>query len=361
MGSKRPTSRREFLQGKSAAQAIVDAADALSPEPLALPAPEAEGYLLHFCRRAMACQFEIFLNAGQYDHDGPTALAALDLVDELEQQLSIYRESSEISSINRDAASRAVRVEPRLFDLLEQAIDLSRQTDGAFDMTTGPLARLWGFVKRAGAMPEGHALTAALDQVGSRHVELDPHDRTIRFARPGIEINLGSIGKGYALDRCAERFAAAGIDDVLLHGGNSSVLARGSCVEPGQLSGWTIGLRDPWRPQRRIGQFHLQNRALATSGSGSQFFLHEGRRYGHILDPRSGWPAQGVLSATVVAPTAAQADALSTALYVLGPERASVFCAANPQIGCILLCPGARHATVELHAFGLTEGQFEQV
>ncbi len=148
---------------------------------------------------------------------------------------------------------------------------------------------------------------------------------------------------------------------MLLHGGNSSVLARGACIAPDGPDGWTIGLRDPYRPERRIGQIQLQDQALATSGSGTQFFLHEGRRYGHIIDPRSGWPADGVLSATVLAPSAAEADALSTALYVLGPERAEAFCAANPPIGCILLCAGTRHGALEIHAFGLAEGQFEHV
>ena len=309
----------------------------------------------------MACQFEIFLNAGQYDDDGQTALAALDLVDELEQQLSIYRESSELSTINRTAAEQAVVVEPRLFGLLQQAVELSRQTDGAFDITTGPLARLWGFVNRSGALPDAVAIAAAQKCVGSQHIEFDPQARTIHFRRPAIEINLGSIGKGYALDRCAEQFAAAGIQNALLHGGNSSVLALGACVDPLAGEGWTVGLRDPCRPERRIGQFHLRDQALATSGSGTQFFLHAGRRYGHILDPRLGWPAQGVLSATVVAASAAEADALSTALYVLGPEGAARFCAAQPQFGCVLVCPGARHATVEIHTFGLTDDQFERL
>ena len=367
MASKRLTNRRAFLKGKSAVQAIADAADALAPEPAPLPepsslsAPDREGYLVRYCRRAMACQFEVFLNAGQYEHDGETALQTLDLVDELESQLSIYRESSEVSLINRTAADESVRVEPRLYALLERAIELSSRSQGAFDMTTGPLARLWGFVNRSGAMPDDASLAAALQQIGSRYVQLDPEQSTIRFDRPGIEINLGSIGKGYALDRCAEQFAAAGIGDVLLHGGNSSVLARGTAVAPDQREGWTIGLRDPYHPDRRIGQIHLRDRALATSGSGTQFFLHEGRRYGHIIDPRSGWPADGVLSATVLAPSAAEADALSTALYVLGPERAEEFCATNSEIGCILLCPGARHATVEIHAWGLADGEFASI
>jgi thiamine biosynthesis lipoprotein len=251
-----------------------------------------------------------------------------------------------------------VPVEPRLYALLEEAVQISGQTDGAFDITAGPLARLWGFVERSGAMPEQQAIERALEQVGSRHVELDSAAGTVRFSRPGVELNLGGIGKGYALDRCLELLSAAGVHDVLLHGGQSSVLASGACVEPGHPDGWTIGLRNPYRPEQRIAHLHLRDRALATSGSGTQFFEHAGRRYGHILDPRSGWPASGVLSATVVAPRAAQADALSTAFYVLGPARAAAFCAERPEIGFVLLCPGAGHAAVEIHTAGLADGQF---
>ncbi len=357
MPSDRKTNRRAFLKGKSAAQAMADAAGSLIPAPAPLAEPAQEGYLLRFCRRAMACQFEIFLNAGQHERDGQAALAALDLVDQLEAQLSIYRESSEISAINRTAATVAVAVEPRLFALLEQAIRLSRQTDGAFDITAGPLARLWGFVERSAAMPAADSISAVLDHVGSRYLELDPLQQTIRFEQPGVEINLGSIGKGYALDRCAETIVAAGVDDFLLHGGNSSVLARGrgGSGPAGRLDDRTARSLPPRAPDRPTASARS---ALATSGSGTQFFLHEGRRYGHILDPRSGWPAEGVLSATALAPSAAAADALSTAFYVLGPQRAGEFCAANRKIGCVLLCPGPRHATVEIHAFGLSDGEF---
>src|SRR5262249_6459055 len=144
----------------------------------------------------------------------------------------------------------------------------------------------------------------------------------VSFQAPGIEINLGSIGKGYALDRMSEMLTDSGIENFLLHGGNSSVLARGTQRD----TSWQIGLRHPLDPQRRIGEISLRNRALGTSASGTQFCEYEGRRYGHILDPRTGQPTQGTLSATIAAPSGAEADALATAFYVMGAEAAIGYC-----------------------------------
>src|SRR3972149_3939718 len=148
------------------------------------------------------------------------------------------------------------------------------------------------------------------------HVVLDEAKRTIAFRRPGISVNLNCIGKGYALDRMAELLAGSGVPDYLLPGGRSSVWARGS--RPGEDGvGWPIGLRHPLRPTERLAEFFLRDQALATSGSATQFFRHRGQQYGHILDPRTGRPAEGIFSATVIAASAARADALSTALYVM--------------------------------------------
>jgi thiamine biosynthesis lipoprotein len=182
----------------------------------------------------------------------------------------------------------------------------------------------------------------------------------VRFLAPGVEINLGGIGKGYALDRCADLLRAAGIEDFLIHGGQSSVLAVGSHpATPGQ--GWNIGLRHPLRPDRRLAEFFLRDQALGTSGSGTQFFHHRGKRYGHLLDPRTGRPADGVLSATVLAPDAAEADALATAFYVLGPEAAATYGASHDGIATLLATPGPKQGSVELHAHGLAEDAWQSL
>ena len=223
--------------------------------------------------------------------------------------------------MNQSAFEREVEVEPRLFALLQLAAEIQRRTGGGYDITSGPLSKAWGFSRRAGRVPEKRnwpRLSAESVRSGCCST---PSDEPFAFNVAGMELNLGSIGKGYALDRCRELLEAGGMSDFLLHGGQSSLLARGS-RNPGGDEGWWIGVRDPLRPGGRLGLLRLNDRALGTSGTGTQFFYHAGRRFGHILDPRTGQPAEGVLSSTVLARTAAEADALSTAFYVLGPTAA---------------------------------------
>jgi FAD:protein FMN transferase len=363
MPPQKKSNRRAFLQGRSAVEALADAAPPLPPDAAtgsSQPAPdgEAQSYLIRVGRRAMACEFEVLLNAGQYADGTELAVAALDLVDRLEDQLTVYRENSEVSRLNRTATNRAVEIEPRLFELLRFARELHRRTAGAYDITSGPLSKIWGFYRRAGQMPSDEDLAEALQHVGSQHLALDETSHSIRFLQPQLEINLGSIGKGYALDRAAELLEAQGVADFMLHGGQSSILARGSRGSAaGQ--GWWVGLRHPLRPDERLGEIRLTNRALATSGSGKQFFFHEGRRYGHILDPRTGRPAEGMLSTTVLAPTAAEADALSTAMFVMGIEPALEYCQSHPELGAVLIGQGPKTGAVDIRTVGLDDADWK--
>jgi thiamine biosynthesis lipoprotein len=351
------TSRRAFLSGQSAVETVADAVIGPPPE---LPLPKglrpAERQLLSVSREAMACLFEVVFDAARYRSLSEVAMEALELVSRLEDQLTIYRDTSEISSINRRAAAEPVVVEAGLFDLLQRAAKLGAATGGAFDVTSGPLAKVWGFYRRQGRMPSADEVAAALELVGSQHLALELAPRTIRFLRPGMELNLGAIGKGYALDRAADSLVAGGVNDFLIHGGNSSVLARGSR----ESSGWSVALRHPLRPDVRLAEFILRDQALGTSGSGTQFFHYQGKRYGHIIDPRTGWPADQALSATVIAPTAEQADALSTALYVLGLEPARDFCAAHPEIAALLTIQTAA-GQIELHPLNLPEDRWNRL
>jgi thiamine biosynthesis lipoprotein len=207
-------------------------------------------------------------------------------------------------------------------------------------------------------MPGDEEIAEALSRVGYRRLDLDEAARTIRFRVASMELNLGGIGKGHALDRMSELLLLDGIADFLLHGGHSSVLARGSragAAEPG----WSVGLAHPLRPQERLAEFRLHNQALGTSGAGTQFFHYQGRRYGHILDPRSGRAAEGVLSSTVIAPTAAEADALSTAFYVGGAGLAEQYCAAHPAIAAVLVTPPVKAGELSIHAFNLADDAWQ--
>lgn len=335
--------RREFLTGEAVRKQAASTAEATARA--IAGATGGRGHLVGLSTRAMACDFAVFLPAGPA---APldAASEALQLIHELEDVMSIYREHSELSRINRSAAESPVTASPWLFSVLERACELSRQTKRAFDPTAGPLTRLWRTCRREGRLPTDEELSDALDRTGVEHVELDEAARTVFFRRKGIGFDLGGIGKGAALDRVAELLQARGCEDWFVHGGHSSILARGV---QGQTDGWPVGLRNPLRPDERLATLLLQDRALGTSGAGTQFFRIAGKRYGHIIDPRTGWPVEHLLSVSVLAPSAADADALATAFYVLGVEKSLEYCHNHPRIGAIFIPPprhGARLAPV---------------
>lgn len=319
-------------------------------------AADAEIHSLVVGREAMACRFEIVFNAGEYQHDTEAAIAALDLIDEVESRISIYRDLSELSRLNATAATGWQPVSPDTFALLEKALELHGRTGGSFDIAAGRLVRTWGFLQRQGRTPTDVDLAAALAASGSQWLELDSISRQMRLSRPGVELNPGAIGKGWALDRAVERLTADGIASCLLHGGSSSVRAVGR-QGPGPSDdqrGWAVGIRHPLRPGVRLATVALSNQALGTSGSGTQFFIDRGRKLGHILDPRTGRPAEGVLSATVLAPTAAEADALATAAYVLGPAGLPLIAPPGGPVAAVLTMPG-EEAEIDLIVANVAE------
>ena len=360
---KRRSDRRQFLKGKSALDAFEDIADGISSGGINTASPPAvtvahppETYLLNVSRSAMACEFVVHLNAGQHPDAVETAVAALDLVEQLEAQLTVYRDDSEVALLNARAARESVIVEEGLYHLLQRAKELYAATQGAFDITAGPLSKTWGFHRRQGRIPAHQEIATALHLVGSDklHLGVNSAENAVRFDVPGMEINLGGIGKGYALDRAAQLLVQAGVEDFVIHGGQSSVLARGS-RQGSPANAWQVNVRHPLRDEQLVASFLLRKRALGTSGPARQSFYYRGRRYGHILDPRSGHPVDGVHSCSVVAPDAATADALSTALFVLGVDEAIKFCRQHADVGALFVCDGSQAGTVELVRINLPE------
>ncbi|MEX0715175.1 MAG: FAD:protein FMN transferase [Planctomycetaceae bacterium] len=384
------SNRRDFLTGRAARAAAEAAGQALADrlsEAESRRAPPG-GDAVRLTTRAMACDFSIFLPMRDRPHPAHVARAsdALDMLHSLEDQMTVYRAHGELSEINRRAAHEDVEVEPRLFELLLEARDVALATEGAFDPTSGPLVALWRQCRNEARIPTQAEIDAARELTGIEHVRFDERRRTIRYDREGVEFNLGGIGKGHALDRCGEFLLRADVADWLFHGGHSSILARGSqrphvgwiadpsgeserrpaddssvqddagdsadrgrignpsCNEP---AGWPIAIRHPLFPSERYATIVLRNRAMSTSGSGVQHFRHAGKRYGHILDPRTGWPVEGVLSVTVLAETAARADALSTAFFVMGLEKARAYCDTDRSVAALLIPPPRRGRTLE--------------
>ena len=269
--------------------------------------------------RSMATDFVVMLPSHWSGHV-EAVLEALESLDAIESRLTIYRDDSEIAQVNRSAADQPVQLSQPTFDLLQRAIEWSRRTNGAFDVTAGPLVEAWGFTQRSGRKPSAEQIDQARHLVGYEGLQLTQADRTVRFTRPGMSINLGAIGKGDALDRLAADLRGQGIEDFLIHGGNSSVIAVGN-QNPSVDSGWPIGIAHPTKSERRLGGVWLKDTALATSGSGKQFFHHRGKRYGHVIDPRTGYPAGDLLALTVLMPSAADADACATGMFVMGSEE----------------------------------------
>lgn len=360
MSERESSSRRDFLIGKSLRSEVEQegraAGDALlgAMENSSAQRSQPEGgETLRLETRAMACAFSIILNPGEHQRMW-VASDALELVHQLEQQMTVYREDSELSRINRNATAGPVEVEAGLFGLLMKCRELAEITDGTFDPTSGPLIALWRQCRAEGCIPTQAEIDECLVATGMDCVVLDEDASTVSYNWASVELNLGGIGKGYALDRCVEQLTKHGFDGFVMHGGQSSLLARGDHNEQG---GWPVGIGNPLFTEKRLGTILLKNQALSTSGSNIQYFRHEGRRYGHILDPRTGWPVEGTLSVTVVAPSAAVADALSTAFFVGGVEIARQCCDNLPNVGAVLIARPERGRRVRPVVIGIPDDQ----
>ncbi len=290
--------------------------------------------LLRTGRRAMATLFEIFL---PFTLGDATQIAgdAFDLIDEVEDQLTVYRDNSEVAFVNQRASTEAVPVSANLFRLLEDCRHLTRETQGCFDVATGAMTKAWGFFRRSGQVPAVTERIAAMNRTGFQHVVLNELDRSVKFRVPGLELNFGGIGKGYALDVAADYLLRSGVLSALMHGGSSSIRALG--CPAGQDRGWPIAVKHPWHPDRVLGTLWLKDGAMGTSAATFQFFEYNGKNLGHVLDPRKGWPAEGIASACVLARTAAEADALSTAMFVMGVEAAREYGRTHPEIAALIL------------------------
>ena len=287
--------------------------------------------LLAVKRRAMNDDFEIAFARRDFPQGTKAALDALDEVERIEQLLSVFRFDSRIQYINLTAHEGPVRLEKELFDLVVLCLRIAEETDGAVDITSGSLWKAWGFAKRQGRIPSADELDHAREHVGYRFLELDETAQTIRFKKRGIELNFGCVGKGFALDIAAQKLREHAVHRFLFSGGLSSMLASGA--------DWKIGIAHPLHAGRRLRELTLHDIAVSTSSSQKQFFRHEGRRYSHLIDPRTGQPAEGVFTATVLAPTATLAELLSTAFFVLGAEKTADYCASHPEISAILTIP----------------------
>ena len=251
-------------------------------------------------------------------------------VDRIEQLLSNYRPSSELSRINRLAATETVTTDPETFRFLETAQHWSAVSDGAFDLTVGALMKAWGFFRKAGKLPDPVQFDALRAQTGWRRMHLDPATRGVRFDTAGVELDPGGIGKGFAVDAALRALREAGVRRALLSAGSSTL---GALEGPAGQRGWPIHVHDPWHPARDISTVYLRWGTLSTANCAEKNFTLDGHLYCHIMDPRTLRPVEGTLQVTVFDPSGTASDALSNVLFVQPPrqsEAAVAHAAARP-------------------------------
>lgn len=245
---------------------------------------------------------------------------AFEEVRRLDRMMSNYRPDSELSRLNREAGVREVEPSQELFRLLDRCDGYSRASDGAFDITVGPLMKIWGFYKGSGRLPHRAEIRGVLARIGYQKVVLNRQAGTVRFAQQGMELDPGGIGKGYAVDRIVAILKERKIDAALVSAGSSSIYALGA---PPDQKGWKISIRHPRDLRQAVEEVELTNQSLSTSGTTEKFFRAEGKTYSHIMDPRTGYPAQGVLSVSVIAPETLDSEAWTKPFFINGRQWGS--------------------------------------
>jgi thiamine biosynthesis lipoprotein len=242
---------------------------------------------------------------------------ALDEVDRIDKLMSHYKPDSQISKINLGGSQGPVVVDQELFDLIAESVRYSRDSDGAFDISVGPLMKAWGFFLGGGKLPTDAELEKIKPRVGYQHIIMDAAARSIRFDVTGAELDLGGIGKGYAVDRAVRVLRAGGVDNALVNAGGSTVYAMGA---PLGSNVWPVDIQDPLDSKKVARKVVLRDRALSISGSSEKFFESGGVRYSHIMDPRTLKPVQGILSVAVLTTTGTIGDALDNVFFVQGVD-----------------------------------------
>lgn len=298
-------------------------------------------------RQAMGTRFEFVLHGEDPAHLLAAGEEALDEIDRLNSELGFYQPSSEIARLNTHAATGPVKVSPLLFDLLQQSIDFNRKTEGTFDISVAPLIICWGIATGEGRFPGPEEVEQAQSLIGPDRLQLNESDLTVTFDREGVMLDLGSIGKGLALDIAAEWLQEAGITSALIHGGTSTVYAIGT---PPNADAWSVGIvkpedgptlstEAPAENENLLATVQLKDESLSVSAIWGKSFEKDGRTYGHIIDPRIGEPVSGAYLSAVVHPNATDSDALATALLTLGESGPDLIAESFPEARTLVALP----------------------
>lgn len=290
----------------------------------------------------MATQWQLLLYAGDSQQAASLSESAFEEIDRIEALLSNYRSESELSRINSQAALRPVTTDPETFEFLRDAQHWSKESQGAFDITVGPVMKAWGFYRKQGRVPTKAELQSLQARVGWRKMQLASSGRTVRFLAPAMELDPGGIGKGFAVDAALRLLRAAGIRAAMLSAGSSTIGAIGA---PSGSAGWRVNAHDPWQPGHEVSLQYLQDSTLSTANCAEKNFTLQNHRYCHIMDPHTLKPVEGVQQVTIVDPSGTASDALSNALFVLSPKQSVRLLILLPQDRALIVT-GSDHRRV---------------
>jgi thiamine biosynthesis lipoprotein len=296
---------------------------------LAITAPARTTKLFTESREAMGTKFTIYLYAGSKEQAEAAFESSFEEIERLDRTLSNYNAESELSRINRLAGREWVTTDPEVFSLLQTCLGYGKRSGGTFDITVAPLMRAWGFFRGQGHYPTARELEQAREKTGWEKVQLNTAARAVHFAVPGMELDLGGIGKGYAVDRVVGILRVAGVKVAMVDAGSSTLYALGA--PPGE-KGWLVRVPKPGDRSKTISAVLLKDESLSTSGSYEKFFQLNGRTYCHIMDPRTGAPVEGMLQTSVIAADGTTTEALSKPMFVMGTDEGAKYLASFPHV-----------------------------
>jgi FAD:protein FMN transferase len=300
-----------------------------------MAAPAHAEWVRRIADGIMGTRITVELWADDKDKAEKAIDAVLDEMRHIDDSMSTYKPTSEVSQVNAKAADGPMRISKELFDLLTTAKEYSVITDGAFDITYASVGYLYDFRKHV--HPDEAQIDKALPAVNFRHVLLDAKQQTVQFSQKGVRIDLGGIAKGYSVDRGIEILRARGYTHALVNAGGDSRVIGDRFGRP-----WVVGIRHPDHPDQVITRIPLVDAAFSTSGDYERYFDENGVRYHHIIDPHTGHSASKVRSATVIASSATRTDGLSKTAFVLGPDEAMRIYDRLDDVDAVLVAPDGR-------------------
>lgn len=281
----------------------------------------------------MGSRFDITVVADNETQGNEFIDWAVEEINRIEKMISSWDEQSETSEIIRNAGILPVKPDKQLYDLVARAIKISELTNGAFDITYASMDKLWKYDGSMTQLPSDEEVTKSVAKVGFRNIELDPEKHTVFLKKEGMRIGFGAIGKGFAADKAKELLINRGVEAGIIN-------ASGDLTTWGKQpdsSPWMVGITNPLNQDKVFSWFPLDNNAVVTSGNYEKYAEFNGKRYTHIIDPRTGWPATGLASVTIFAPKAELADALATSVFVMGIETGLDFINQLPSIECVIV------------------------